>query len=74
MVARPYKPGIPALAVIGVLLTLNLVSVKNFGEIELVLHDQDCRYRCPDVGGGMVAVGFTSPSGARASLQTSGMI
>lgn len=61
---------IPALAVIGVLLTLNLVSVKNFGEIEFwfSMIKIVAIVALIIVGGGMIAVGFTSPSGAQASV------
>lgn len=61
---------IPALAVIGVLLTLNLVSVKNFGEIEFwfSMIKIVAIVALIIVGGAMVAIGFTSPSGAQASV------
>ena len=61
---------IPALAVIGVLLTLNLVSVKNFGEIEFwfSMIKIVAIVALIIVGGGMIAVGFTSPTGAQASV------
>ena len=61
---------IPALVVIGVLLTLNLVSVKNFGEIEFwfSMIKIVAIVALIIVGGGMVAIGFTSPSGAQASV------
>lgn len=64
------QPWIPALAVIGVLLTLNLVSVKNFGEIEFwfSMIKIVAIVALIIVGGGMIAVGFTSPSGAQASV------
>ncbi len=57
-------------AVIGVLLTLNLVSVKNFGEIEFwfSMIKIVAIVALIIVGGGMIAVGFTSPSGAQASV------
>ena len=53
---------IPALAVIGVLLTLNLVSVKNFGEIEFwfSMIKIVAIVALIIVGGGMIAVGFTA--------------
>ena len=64
------QPWIPALAVIGVLLTLNLVSVKNFGEIEFwfSMIKIVAIVALIIVGGGMIAVGFTSPSGPQASV------
>ena len=61
---------IPALAVIGVLLTLNLVSVKNFGEIEFwfSMIKIVAIAALIVVGGAMIVMGFTSPSGAQASV------
>ena len=61
---------IPALAVIGVLLTLNLVSVKNFGEIEFwfSMIKIVAIVALIIVGGALVAIGFTSPTGAQASV------
>ncbi|MBS4941157.1 MAG: amino acid permease [Rothia mucilaginosa] len=61
---------IPALAVIAVLLTLNLVSVKNFGEIEFwfSMIKIVAIVALIIVGGAMVAIGFTSPAGAQASV------
>ena len=52
---------IPALVVIGVLLTLNLVTVKNFGEIEFwfSMIKIVAIVALIIVGGGMVAIGFT---------------
>lgn len=61
---------IPALAVISVLLVLNLVSVKNFGEIEFwfSMIKIVAIVALIVVGGALVAIGFTSPSGAQASV------
>lgn len=63
-------PWIPALALIGVLLALNLPSVKNFGEIEFwfALIKIVAIIGLIIVGLIMVVTGFTSPSGHQASV------
>ncbi|WP_421084466.1 amino acid permease [Rothia nasimurium] len=61
---------IPALTLIGLLLALNLPSVKNFGEIEFwfALIKIVAIVLLIIVGLIMVVTGFTSPSGAQASV------
>ncbi|MFW0170351.1 amino acid permease [Rothia sp. CCM 9417] len=62
---------IPAVCLIGLLLTLNLPSVKNFGEIEFwfALIKIVAIVLLIIVGAIMVIAGFTSPSGQRASVE-----
>ncbi|MDO4917159.1 MAG: amino acid permease [Rothia sp. (in: high G+C Gram-positive bacteria)] len=60
----------PAIVVIGLLLALNLPSVKNFGEIEFwfALIKIVAILALIVVGGIMVATSFTSPSGSTAQV------
>lgn len=63
-------PWVPALACVGLFLTLNLVTVKLFGEMEFWFALIKIVAICALIvtGFGLIAWGFTSPTGHQASL------